>query len=101
MEARARGCGFSVIRDLPGHGVGRTLHEPPSVPGYFHPRFSARLRRGMVLTVEPFLSTGASQVIPARDGWTLVTPDRSPVVQYEHTIVVTRGRPIVLTASGQ
>jgi methionyl aminopeptidase len=97
-ELEARRGGFQVIRNLPGHGVGRGLHEKPSVPGFYWPPANLRLKTGLVITVEPFLTTGADHVVESGDGWTLKTPDGSLCAQYEHTIVVTRGRPIVITA---
>jgi methionyl aminopeptidase len=96
LEAR-RG-GFTVIRNLPGHGVGRGLHEKPSIPGHFWPLANQPLTEGLVITVEPFLTTGADHVVDGDDGWTLKTPDGSLCAQFEHTLVVTRGRPIVVTA---
>jgi len=98
IEAQARRCGFHVIRDLPGHGVGRALHEEPTVPGFYIPSATKRLTDGLVITIEPFLSSGASHIIEGRNGWTLETSDGSLSAQYEHTIVVTRGRPLVVTA---
>jgi methionyl aminopeptidase len=96
VESRARRHGFRVIRNLYGHGVGRGLHEEPSVPSFDdHQRFV--LREGMVLAVEPFLSVSASFVIDDADGWTLRTSDGSLVAQFEHTMVVTSGEPLVLT----
>jgi methionyl aminopeptidase len=97
-ELTARRCGFNVIRNLPGHGVGRNIHEDPTVPGFYDQRAKQRLPEGLVITVEPFLSTWADQVVADPDGWTLRTPDGSLTVQYEHTVVVTRGRPIIVTA---
>ncbi|MEZ4668369.1 MAG: type I methionyl aminopeptidase [Anaerolineae bacterium] len=97
MEGVVRGAGFRIIRDLPGHGVGRKLHEPPSVPGFYNPRLKDVLHEGMVLTVEPFVSTRASRIVTDPDGWTLRTPDGSPAAQYEHTIIITRGAPILVT----
>ncbi len=99
-EGVARRCGFSIIRSLPGHGVGRSLHEEPTVPAFFTPQASARLREGMVLTVEPFLTTGAESIVEGPDGWTLSTPDGSLSAQYEHTILITRGQPQVITTAG-
>jgi len=84
---------------VPGHGVGRGLHEEPSVPGFYLPRANQRLQEGLVITIEPFLSTGATYVVEAADGWTLKTPDGSLAAQYEHTIVITKKRPIVITAA--
>ena len=98
IEAQARRCGFHVIRDLPGHGVGRSLHEEPTVLGYYLPSATRRLTEGLVITIEPFLSTGANHIVEGRNGWTLETPDGSLSAQYEHTIVVTRGSPLVVTA---
>jgi methionyl aminopeptidase len=97
-ELEARRGGFTVIRNLPGHGVGRSLHEKPSIPGHFWPLANQPLTEGLVITVEPFLTTGADHVVDGEDGWTLKTPDGSPCAQFEHTLVVTRGRPIVVTA---
>jgi methionyl aminopeptidase len=97
MEQVVRGAGFRVIRDLPGHGVGRKLHEPPNVPGFFNPRLRDKLVEGMVITIEPFVSTKANRIYTAPDKWTLKTPDGSPAAQYEHTVIITRGEPILLT----
>lgn len=99
VENEARRHGFKVIENLSGHGVGRQLHEPPhDVAGYFDRRNKNRFAEGTVLTLEPFLSTGARKVVTAKDGWTQKTPDRSVTAQYEHTIVITKSRPLVLTA---
>ncbi len=98
MENEVRRCGFRIIRDLPGHGVGRKLHEPPSVPGFFNKRANAVLTEGLVITIEPFVSTKANHIVTAADGWTLKTPDGSPAAQYEHTVVITKDRPILVTA---
>ena len=99
VEGEAQRCGFTVLRDLTGHGVGRTIHEEPrAVLNYYNPLERRRFQEGMVLTIEPFLTTGASRSVTASDGWTLTTPDGSLSAQYEHTIVITRGRPLVLTA---
>jgi methionyl aminopeptidase len=96
VESRARRHGFRVIRNLYGHGVGRGLHEDPSVPSFDdHQRMV--LHDGMVLAVEPFLSVSASFVVDDPDGWMLRTSDGSLVAQFEHTMVVTNGAPIVLT----
>lgn len=97
VERRARTHGFSVIENLNGHGTGRNLWEPPSVPGWEDRRDSTVLWEGLVLAVEPFLSTGATWADEGDDGWTLLTPGHRSA-QFEHTIVVTHGAPIVLTA---
>ncbi len=95
----ARKNGFTVIENLTGHGIGRSLHEEPEhILNYFDPRDGALLKDGLVLAVEPFVSAGASHIVELGDGWTFVTPDKSLVAQCEHTIVVTKGEPIILTA---
>ena len=96
-EVRSRG--FSVIRELCGHGVGRTIHEEPSVPNYFDARARQRLTEGLVLTVEPIISAGSPKPEMSKDGWTIRTSDGSLAAHYEHTIVITRGEPILLTAA--
>lgn len=97
VERRAKKAGFKVVRDLCGHGVGRHIHEEPSVPNTFDPRDTTVLREGLVITIEPFLTTGATRIFEAEDGWTLCTPDGSIGAQFEHTMIVTRGAPIVVT----
>lgn len=87
-----------VIRNLGSHGVGRALHEAPdNIPGYYDPRDSRRLHEGMVITVEPFLSTHVTRTEDADDGWALYCR-RGFAAQFEHTVVVTSGAPIILTA---
>lgn len=99
VEAQARQCGFSVLRDLNGHGVGRNIHEEPhQVLNHYRPSDRRRLHEGLVITIEPFLTTGARHVTTDPDGWTLRTADGSLSAQYEHTLVITRGRPVVVTA---
>ncbi len=97
-ETSTQRWGFNVIRELPGHGIGRRLHESPTVPNFYMRRMNARLQPGMVLTVEPHVSMGTWQIFTGDDGWTLKTRDGSPVASFEHTIVITDGKPIVLTA---
>ena len=101
VERIARKQGFSVIENLAGHGVGGALHEAPdNIVSYYDANDRRMLREGMVIAVEPFLSTGASHAEQGDDAWTLITPPRFLTAQYEHSIVVTRGAPIVLTALG-
>jgi methionyl aminopeptidase len=99
IETEARRGGFSVLMDLGGHGVGRSIHElPHNVSCYYNRLDRRRLSEGLVITIEPFLTTGANHVVTQSDGWTLKTNDGSLSAQFEHTLVVTRGRPIVVTA---
>jgi methionyl aminopeptidase len=99
IEGEARRGGFSVLHDLGGHGVGRHIHEEPhSVLNHYDPADRRRLTEGLVITIETFLTTGARRVVTDPDGWTLRTADGSLTAQYEHTLVITRGEPIVVTA---
>ena len=98
VENFARSKGYSIIHELPGHGVGRSLHEEPSVPNHFVRRARGRFTEGMVVTLEPFLTIGKRQIVTDPDGWTLRTKDGSLSAQFEHTVIITRDRPILVTA---
>jgi methionyl aminopeptidase len=96
MEARKRG--FHPIVDLTGHGIGRKLHEEPSeVLNYYNPNDKRLLNDGLVLAIEPFLTTGKGRIVEERDGWSLRTVDRAIAAQFEHTIIITKNQPIVVT----
>ncbi len=98
VERTAKKAKLQVIRDLCSHGVGRALHEEPGlIPSYFDPRDRRRLWKGLVITIEPFLTTGPVHVTEADDGWTLCSTPGSISAQYEHSMVIMEGRPIVLT----
>lgn len=89
--------GFSVVRDLVGHGIGRELHEPPRMPNYGKPHTGPRLRAGMVLAIEPMVNMGKWEVVTEPDNWTVVTADGLPSAHFEHTITITKGEPEILT----
>src|SRR5580704_8879962 len=99
VEREVRRCGFSVIRDLGGHGIGRTIHEEPRIPNYADPGANAILTEGLVITVEPIIAAGSGRAFLAKDGWTVRTADGRPSAHYEHTLVITKGEPILLTAA--
>jgi len=99
VEREVRRQGFSVIRDLGGHGIGRTIHEEPRVPNYPDPQANQVLTEGLVITVEPIIAAGSGRAVLARDGWTVRTADRRPSAHYEHTLVITKREPILLTAA--
>lgn len=101
IQSYAEGFGFSVVRDLVGHGVGRQLHEEPQVPNYGRPGRGPRLQSGMVLAIEPMLAMGSPEVSTLPDNWTVVTRDRSWSAHFEHTIAVGKGAPEVLSLSGE
>lgn len=97
VEREVRRRGFTVVDGLTGHGVGRTIHEAPSVPNTYNSRQTEILTEGLVLTIEPMISAGSPHVIQRKDGWTLCTGDGSLSSHYEHTLVITSGEPVVLT----
>lgn len=100
IQKVAKKKGFKVIKNLCSHGVGRSLHEEPKeIPGYYNPRDSRKLHNGLVITIEPFLSTKSRLVSDSSDGWTLVGHKRNLSAQFEHTIVITKGEPILLTVA--
>ncbi|SEB96432.1 type I methionyl aminopeptidase [Rhodobacter sp. 24-YEA-8] len=93
--------GYTLIRNLASHGIGRSLHEEPTEIATWPTRGDRRrIEKGLVLTVEPFLSTGGLWADAGEDGWTLYSEPMAPVVQYEHTVVATGSRAIILTLPG-
>lgn len=99
VEAEVRRRGFTVMRELGGHGVGRSVHEEPFVPNYEAPWLSAALTYGMVIAIEPVIAERSGGTVGSPDGWTLRTSDGRLSAHWEHTVVITRGRPVVLTAA--
>ncbi|MFO7168786.1 MAG: type I methionyl aminopeptidase [Chloroflexota bacterium] len=98
-EAVARRAGFRIVRELHAHGIGRALHEEPhDIPQFFAPGASQRLHAGLVFTIEPHVAAGSGRIFAEPDGWTLTTLDGGYVAQFEHTVIVTERRPIVVTA---
>ncbi|OJV21092.1 MAG: type I methionyl aminopeptidase [Dyadobacter sp. 50-39] len=89
--------GYTVVRELVGHGVGRDLHEAPEVPNYGKRGKGIRLREGMVLAIEPMINLGTKGVVQERDGWTIRTNDRKYSAHFEHTVVVRKGKAEILT----
>jgi methionyl aminopeptidase len=99
VQNEARRRGFNVIYNLTGHGIGHRLHESPQeILNFYNPEDRRILNDGLVLAIEPFLTTGVGRVITEKDGWALRTMDRTIAAQFEHTIIVTRNEPIILTA---
>jgi len=98
VEREVRRAGFSVIRDLGGHGIGRTIHEDPRVPNFADPAANQILTEGLVITVEPIIAAGSGRAFVAKDGWTVRTADHRPSAHYEHTLMITKAEPILLTA---
>ena len=98
VEREVRRNGFSVMREFCGHGIGHTIHEEPSVPNYLDLSNRRRLHEGLVLAIEPIIAAGEGRAMLDRDGWTVRTADRSLAAHYEHTVVITKGDPVLLTA---
>ncbi|MCS4487301.1 type I methionyl aminopeptidase [Staphylococcus americanisciuri] len=98
VHATARKNGLKVIKNLTGHGVGQSLHEAPAhIMNYFDPHEKTLLKEGMVLAVEPFISSNASFVTEGKNEWAFETSDKSYVAQIEHTVIVTKEGPILTT----
>lgn len=99
VEREVRKSGFTVVRELGGHGIGRTIHEAPHVPNYPDPTARQIMNDGLVITVEPIISAGSGRVFTDKDGWTVRTGDHALSAHFEHTLVITSGAPILLTAA--
>ncbi len=98
IEGFAQRHGYSLVRNLASHGVGRSLHDDPGeIPTWFDPTDTRTIPEGLVFTIEPFLSLGAEWVEEGDDGWSLRPPLRQPTVQFEHTLVATSRGPVILT----
>ena len=99
VETEVEGAGFTVLRQLGGHGVGRAIHEEPHIPNYYEPRLRNNLREGQVITIEPIISTGSWRIKATPDRWTIKTGDGSDSAHFEHTLLITRDEPLILTAA--
>ena len=99
IEREVRRHGFAVVPDLSGHGIGRTIHEPPTVPNYYDVKQKDVLTEGLVLAIEPIICDGSGRVVTGRDGWTIRTRDGSSAAHYENTVVITSDGPELLTAA--
>jgi methionyl aminopeptidase len=88
IEREAKASGFTVVRALVGHGIGRELHEDPQVPNYGRPGEGARLEEGMALAIEPMVNSGGADVVTLADQWTVVTVDRKISAHFEHTVAI-------------
>lgn len=97
VEQYIRPFGYGIIRDFVGHGLGRTMHEPPQIPNFGPRNRGERLRPGMTLAIEPMIARGRPQVIMGDDGWTALTGDGLPAAHFEHSVLVTDGDPEILT----
>ena len=99
VQETAESRGFSVIRSLVGHGVGRQMHEEPQIPNFGEPGRGPRLDAGMTLAIEPMIAAGSAEIYVHDDGWSISTSDSSLTAHFEHTVAVTDNGPRILTAS--
>lgn len=97
VQSYVENNGFSVVRDLCGHGVGKNLHEDPSIPNFGKKGTGALLKNGMTLAIEPMVNMGNYRVKTAQDGWTVLTADGSPSAHFEHSILIMNNKPEILT----
>jgi methionyl aminopeptidase len=101
IEDEARRNGFNVVREFVGHGVGRRLHEEPQVPNYGRRESGPKLKAGMTLAIEPMINLGTASVRLLDDGWTACTADGLPSAHFEHTVLITKAEPEILTWRGK
>jgi methionyl aminopeptidase len=97
IQAHVEAHGFSVVRDMVGHGVGVAMHEPPEIPNFGRAGSGDKIKPGMTLAIEPMVNLGGYQTKVLADGWTVVTTDRSPSAHFEHTVLTTGSGPEILT----
>jgi len=97
IEDEVLANGYTVVREFVGHGVGRSLHEEPQIPNFGRSGTGPKLKPGMTLAIEPMVNLGTATVRTLEDGWTVVTADHLPSAHFEHTVLVTKGEPDVLT----
>jgi methionyl aminopeptidase len=97
VQAKAESGGYSVVRELVGHGIGKKLHEPPEVPNFGKQGTGPKMDKGLVICIEPMINLGKKETLQMNDGWTIKTADGSPSAHYEYAVAVNRGRADVLT----
>ena len=97
IQNTAEAAGFSVVRELVGHGIGRDMHEEPNVPNFVSGSRGPKLRVGMVLAIEPMINCGGKETVTMPDGWTVRTKDGSLSAHYEHTVALMDNGPLILT----
>ena len=97
VQTHAESNGFSVVRELVGHGIGQNLHEEPQVPNYGKPSQGYKLHAGMCIAIEPMINLGSREIFTAKDGWTILTTDGLVSAHFEHTIVIKEDGPQILS----
>jgi methionyl aminopeptidase len=99
IQEHVESNGFSVVRDLVGHGIGKKLHEDPPIPNYYHQGYRAKFKDGMTVAIEPMVNYGTYKVRVLDDHWTYVTADGEPSAHFEHSILIKKGKPEILTTA--
>ena len=97
IQEHVESNGFSVVRDLVGHGIGKNLHEEPPIPNYYQNGYKYKFREGMTVAIEPMVNYGTFKVKVLSDKWTYVTADGGPSAHFEHSVLITKGSPEILT----
>ena len=97
IQKHSEGKGYSVVRELVGHGLGRSMHEAPEVPNFGKPKKGDKIRNGLVIAIEPMINMGSKAVVQASDGWTIMTRDGKPSAHFEHTVALVDGKAEILT----
>jgi methionyl aminopeptidase len=97
IQKHAEDNGYSVVRELVGHGLGRGLHEKPEVPNYGRRGRGLKMKEGLVIAIEPMINLGLKEVSQLEDGWTIVTKDRKPSAHFEHDVAISKGKAEVLS----
>jgi methionyl aminopeptidase len=97
IQQHCQAAGFSVVREMVGHGIGRNMHEDPEVPNYGKRGQGIQLREGMVIAIEPMINMGNRGILVEKDGWTIRTIDRKPSAHFEHTVVASEDGPLIMT----
>lgn len=97
VQTKAESGGFSVVRELVGHGIGKKLHEPPEVPNFGKKGTGPKMEKGLVICIEPMINMGAKETIQMNDGWTVKTADGKPSAHFEYAVAVNKGKADVLT----
>lgn len=97
IQQHAEKHGYGVVRDLVGHGLGRTMHEEPQVPNYGRKGVGKKIQNGLVIAIEPMINMGTERVLTAKDGWTILTADNKVSAHFEHDVAVINGKPEILS----
>ena len=90
--------GFTVVREMTGHGIGKKLHEDPAVPNYGRPGVGPLIKNGMCIAIEPMINMGSRNIVIEQDGWTCRTKDRKPSAHFEHTVAIRNGKAEILSS---